>query len=195
MCCLTTSAAIQIHGGAGYTTEFPVEQYYREARIHPIHEGTTGIHGIDLLGRKTTMQKGKAAQLFAAELAKTIEEATPYPAFQPLIEQLQTASFKAQKLTTHLIGVAATNTEVYLADATLYLEMVGIIAIAWQWLRQAKVAQAALNNDATLDADFYQGKIKTAQYFYEYELVKVDGLAKRLLSSENVTIDMKSEWF
>ena len=73
--------------------------------------------------------------------------------------------------------------------------MIGIIAIAWQWLRQAKVAQAALDNDATLDADFYQGKIKTAQYFYEYELVKIDGLAKRLLSSENITIDMKSEWF
>lgn len=195
MCCLTTSAAVQIHGGAGYTTEFPVEQYYREARIHPIHEGTTGIHGIDLLGRKTTMRNGKAAQLFAAELAKTIEEATPYSELQPLIEQLQKASFKAQKVTTHLLGVAATNTEAYLADATLYLEMVGIITIAWQWLRQAKVAQAALNNDSTLDADFYQGKIMTAKYFYEYELVKVDALAKRLLSSENVTIDMKSEWF
>ena len=141
------------------------------------------------------MRNGKAAQLFAAELAKTIEEATLYSELQPLIEQLQKASFKAQKVTAHLIGVAATNTEVYLADATLYLEMIGIITIAWQWLRQAKVAQAALNNDQTLDADFYQGKIKTAQYFYEYELVKVDGLAKCLLSSDNITIDMKSEWF
>ena len=84
MCCLTTSAAVQIHGGAGYTTEFPVEQYYREARIHPIHEGTTGIHGIDLLGRKTIMQNGKAAQLFAAELAKTMQEATAFPELAPL---------------------------------------------------------------------------------------------------------------
>ena len=195
MCCLTTSAAVQIHGGAGYTTEFPVEQYYREARIHPIHEGTTGIHGLDLLGRKTTMQQGKLVQLFVAELTKTIQEASAYPELLPLTQALQKTAYKAQKVTAHLLSVAATDTEAYLSDATLYLDMMGIITIAWQWLRQAKVAQAALNNDPTLDADFYQGKIKTAHYFFEYELVKVEGLAKRLMSDEKVTIEMHSAWF
>ena len=195
MCCLTTSAAVQIHGGAGYTTEFPVEQYYREARIHPIHEGTTGIHGLDLLGRKTTMQQGKLVQLFVAELTKTIQEASAYPELLPLTQALQKTAYKAQKVTAHLLSVAATDTEAYLSDATLYLDMMGIITIAWQWLRQAKVAQAALNNDPTLDADFYQGKIKTARYFFEYELVKVEGLAKRLSSDDRVTIEMHSAWF
>ena len=195
MCCLTTSAAVQIHGGAGYTTEFPVEQYYREARIHPIHEGTTGIHGIDLLGRKTTMRQGKAAQLFAAELTKTIEEATAYPELQSFVEQLQKSAVKAQKVTAHLLDIAPANTEAYLADATLYLEMLGIVTIAWQWLRQAIVAQKALNTDSELDTDFYKGKIMTAKYFFEYELVKVDALSKRLISTDYVTIDMKSTWF
>ena len=195
MCCLTTSAAVQIHGGAGYTTEFPVEQYYREARIHPIHEGTTGIHGLDLLGRKTTMQQGKPAQLFAAELTKTMQETAAYPELLPLTEALQKAAYKAQKVTAHLLSLATTDTEAYLADATLYLEMMGIITIAWQWLRQAKVAQAALNTDSTLDADFYKGKIMTAKYFFEYELVKVDGLVKRLSSDEKVTMDMQNAWF
>lgn len=59
----STSAAVQVLGGAGYTTDFPVEQYYREARIHPIHEGTTGIHGLDLLGRKILFQKGLSRKL------------------------------------------------------------------------------------------------------------------------------------
>jgi butyryl-CoA dehydrogenase len=195
MCCLTTSAAVQIHGGAGYTTEFPVEQYYREARIHPIHEGTTGIHGIDLLGRKTTMRQGKPAQLFAAEVSKTIQKASTYRELEPLTNALQKAAYKAQKTTAHLLTLAATDTEAYLSDATLYLEMMGIITIAWQWLRQATVAQAALMLDATTDADFYQGKIMTAHYFFEYELVKVDGLAKRLVSDNKVTMDMKNEWF
>jgi alkylation response protein AidB-like acyl-CoA dehydrogenase len=195
MCCLTTSAAVQIHGGAGYTTEFPVEQYYREARIHPIHEGTTGIHGIDLLGRKTTMLQGKSAQLFAAELSKTIQNASIYPELATLNADLQKAAYKAQKVTAHLLTLAQTDTEAYLADATLYLEMMGIIAIAWQWLRQATVAQTALNADATLDADFYKGKIMTAKYFSEYELVKVDGLAKRLGSDVKVTIEMQDAWF
>jgi alkylation response protein AidB-like acyl-CoA dehydrogenase len=195
MCCLTTSAAVQIHGGAGYTTEFSVEQYYREARIHPIHEGTTGIHGIDLLGRKTTMLQGKSAQLFAAELSKTIQNASIHPELATLNADLQKAAHKAQKVTAHLLTLAATDTEAYLADATLYLDMMGIIAIAWQWLRQATVAQAALNADSALDADFYQGKIQTAKYFFEYELVKVDGLAKRLVSDEKVTIEMQNAWF
>jgi alkylation response protein AidB-like acyl-CoA dehydrogenase len=195
MCCLTTSAAVQIHGGAGYTTEFPVEQYYREARIHPIHEGTTGIHGLDLLGRKTTMRGGKPAQLFAEELTKAIYEASAYPELLPLTAALQKTAYKAQKVTAHLLTIAATDTEAYLSDATLYLEMMGIIAIAWQWLRQAKVAQAALNADPTLDVDFYQGKIMTAKYFFEYELVKVDGLVKRLSSEERVTMEMQSAWF
>lgn len=195
MCCLTTSAAVQIHGGSGYTTEFPVEQYYREARIHPIHEGTTGIHGLDLLGRKTVIKNGKAAQLFAAEITKTIEATTAFPELAPLSINLQKAAFTAQKVTAHLLSVATTNVEAYLADATLYLEMIGTITIAWQWLRQAQVAQKALNDNPNLDSDFYQGKLMTAKYFYEYELVKVDALAKRLLSSNYVTIDMKSEWF
>ena len=195
MCCLTTSAAVQIHGGAGYTTEFPVEQYYREARIHPIHEGTTGIHGLDLLGRKTIIKNGKAAQLFAVEITKTIEATTAFPELGPLSINLQKAAFTTQKVTAHLLTVATTNVEAYLADATLYLEMVGIITIAWQWLRQAQVAQKALNDNPNLDADFYQGKLMTAKYFYEYELVKIDALAKRLSSSDYITIDMKSEWF
>jgi hypothetical protein len=195
MCCLTTSAAVQIHGGAGYTTEFAAEQYYREARIHPIHEGTTGIHGIDLLGRKTTMLQGKPAQLFAAELTKTMQNASIHPELQPLTDALQKAAYKAQKVTAHLLTIAQTDTEAYLSDATLYLEMMGNIAIAWQWLRQATVAQAALKANATLDADFYKGKIMTAKYFFEYELVKVDGLTKRLMSAEKVTIEMQSSWF
>lgn len=195
MCCLTTSAAVQIHGGAGYTTEFPVEQYYREARIHPIHEGTTAIHGIDLLGRKTTMKNGKAAQLFGSEVSKTIEKAYNSPELQPLCNDLAKASGKVQKVTNHLLEISGLNVEAYLADATLYLEMVSVVAIAWQWLRQADVAQTALNADSALDADFYQGKIMAAKYFSEYELVKVDMLAKRLLSNERVTVEMRDEWF
>jgi Acetyl-CoA dehydrogenase C-terminal like len=112
-----------------------------------------------------------------------------------LTNALQKTAYKAQKVTAHLLTIAATDTEAYLSDATLYLEMMGIITIAWQWLRQATVAQAALNNDPTLDADFYQGKIMTAKYFFEYELVKVDGLVKRLSSEEKVTIDMQNAWF
>ncbi len=88
MGCLTTSAAVQILGGAGYTTDFPVEQFYREARIHPIHEGTTGIHGLDLLGRKVTQHGGKGVQLLVADMQKAMAEAGAYPELTQLTAQL-----------------------------------------------------------------------------------------------------------
>ncbi|MBO0937380.1 acyl-CoA dehydrogenase [Fibrella sp. HMF5335] len=194
MGCLTTSAAVQILGGAGYTTDFPVEQFYREARIHPIHEGTTGIHGLDLLGRKVTQQGGKGVQLLIGEMQKAIAEATVYPELTPLANQLSEAISRLTHVTTHLLGLAA-DPNVFLADATLYLEFFGIVTIAWQWLRQATVAQLALPTAQGDDVAFYHGKLMTARYFYEYELVKTLTLAHRLQSDNRVTLDMQGDWF
>jgi butyryl-CoA dehydrogenase len=196
MCCLSTSAAVQVLGGAGYTTDFTVEQYYREARIHPIHEGTTGIHGLDLLGRKITIHNGKAAQIFFEEVSKTMTEASENEDLQPFVEKLQKSLGKAQQTTGYLLGLAGKGeTEKFLADATLYLEMFGIITIAWQWLNQGIVAKEKLNDAHEADQSFYQGKLATMRYFYEYELVKVDSLVKRLQSTDSVTIEMQSDWF
>ncbi|MCU0324685.1 MAG: acyl-CoA dehydrogenase [Spirosomaceae bacterium] len=195
MCCQTTSAAVQILGGSGYTTDFPVEQYYREARIHPIHEGTTAIHGLDLLGRKMIINNGKAMSIYFKELTKAAGEASQIVELHPFIDKIRYAIDNADKATKHLMAKAANDTESFLADATLFLEMFGIITIAWQWMRQAVAAHKALATAEGEDLNFYKGKITTARYFYEYELVKVDSLAKRLLSNEMVTIDMQTEWF
>lgn len=197
MCCLSTSAAVQVLGGAGYTTDFTVEQFYREARIHPIHEGTTGIHGLDLLGRKIMIHNGKAVQIFFEEVSKTMAKASENEAaLQSFVEKLQKSLDKAQQATNYLLGLAGKGeTEKFLADATLYLEMFGIITIAWQWLNQGIVAKEKLNDAHEADQNFYQGKLATMRYFYEYELVKVDSLVKRLQSTDSVTIEMQSDWF
>ncbi|RYF78602.1 MAG: hypothetical protein EOO39_00985 [Cytophagaceae bacterium] len=185
---------VQILGGAGYTTDFPVEQFYREARIHPIHEGTTGIHGLDLLGRKVTMHGGKGIQLLVAEMQKAIADTTTYPELTYLASQLGEAISRLTKVTTYLLGLAA-DPAIFLADATLYLEFFGIVTLAWQWLRQATVAQAALHTAQGDDQAFYQGKLMTARYFYEYELVKTLSLTQRLQSADHVTLEMHSDWF
>jgi alkylation response protein AidB-like acyl-CoA dehydrogenase len=196
MCCLTTSAAVQILGGAGYTTDFPVEQFYREARIHPIHEGTTGIHGLDLLGRKIIIKNGKSLQLLVAEILKTIEKAISIDRLKPFAQKLQVYLGKTDTVTKHLLSLASKDLEIFLSDATLYLELFGIMTIAWQWLVQAIKAEEALLAGVTGDDfDFYQGKIFTLRYFYEYELVKIDSLMKRLLSEDNVTVEMEAGWF
>ena len=165
------------------------------ARIHPIHEGTTGIHGLDLLGRKITLKGGKAVQFLVQEIRQTIAEAQNLSLVH-LSEQLEKALDRVQKVTGYLLTLASQNIEVFLADATLYLEFFGIVTIAWQWLKQDIQAQKGLESSVSeSDQNFYQGKIATAHYFFEYELVKTISLSERLTSNDHTTIIMQTEWF
>ncbi|MDD5167726.1 MAG: acyl-CoA dehydrogenase [Syntrophales bacterium] len=194
---LSCSQGLQILGGYGYCDEFPLEQYYRDVRIHPIHEGTTGIQGMDLLGRKMTMKKGKAAQLYLAEVRKTIEATSKDEELAPYAKKLEVALGKLEQVTGHLIGIAMQGkAELFLADATLYLEFFGIVAIAWQWLLQATVAKKALAGELQpSDINFYQGKMHAFRYFFGYELPKIEGLATRLVNSDGLTVEMKNDYF
>lgn len=198
MCCQTTSAAVQILGGAGYTTDFPVEQYYREARIHPIHEGTTGIHGMDLLGRKLLLHGGKGLHFLTEEIRATIAEGkeSSYQDIKNIAAQLEIALERVNKVTASLLVLAQHDKELFLADATLYLEFFGIVTTGWQWLKQAIQAQKGLeNSEAESERNFYRGKLKTADYFFEYEVVKTVSLAWRLMSHNHVTVEMQADWF
>lgn len=194
---LSCSAGLQILGGYGFCEEFPLEQLYRDVRIHPIHEGTTGIQGMDLLGRKMTMKKGKASLLYLAEVRKAIKEAEADEELKPFAEKLAASVALLEKVTIHQFGIAAKEgPEVFLADATLYLEFFGIIAIAWQWLRQATAAKKALaKGPGESDTNFYQGKLAAFRYFFGYELPKIQGLSDRLLNNDGLTVKMKNEYF
>ncbi|MFN4144248.1 MAG: acyl-CoA dehydrogenase [Runella sp.] len=195
MCLQTTSAAVQILGGAGYTTDFPLEQYYREARIHPIHEGTTGIHGLDLLGRKIMLHGGKAVQYLIEEIQKTLQNAKKLAELEELVKNLEAALLRLQQTTNHLLELASKDVEAFLADATLYLEFFGIVVIAWQWLKQATQAQIALQQSLPLtEENFYRGKLAAANYFFEYELPKTISLGQRLQSPMHVTIQAQPDW-
>ncbi|MBP7736350.1 MAG: acyl-CoA dehydrogenase C-terminal domain-containing protein [Spirochaetes bacterium] len=193
---ISTSLAIQCLGGYGYSDEFPVEQYMRDIRIHPIHEGTTGIQGMDLLGRKVTMHKGKAAAIYLEEVAKAIEAARSVRGLGPCAEKLKGAVDILKAVTGALVGIAVKGEiERFLADATLYLEMSGIICIAWQWLLQGMAAEKALANAAEADRDFLEGKMLAMKYFFEYELPRIEGLRTRLMSEEAVTTAVQARHF
>ena len=194
---LSTSAGIQCLGGYGYCEEFPLEQHYRDMRIHPIHEGSTGIQGMDLLGRKMVMKGGKAAQLYTAEVQKTIAEAEALEPLKKYAQILKEAMGTLQEVTLHLMGVAAKKgPDYFLADATVYLEFFGYICIAWQWLKQAIVAQKALDGGASPeDVGFYKGKLMTMRYHFGYELPKIKGLATVLTEADGLTVDMTEDLF
>jgi hypothetical protein len=104
---------------------------------------------------------------------------------------------RLQAVTQHLLKVAQNHgSEHFLADATLYLEFFGIIAIAWQWLLQGIAVQKTLKNDSKkTELNFYLGKMHTLRYFYSYELPKTLGLAQRLQSGDGLTVEMESAFF
>jgi hypothetical protein len=143
-CLEANSLAIQIHGGYGYTREYPVEQFYRDNRLNPIHEGTHGIQALDLLGRKAVMNGGAAMKLFAREAGKTIAEAQGDPALAPYAGELQAAMNEVATTLQALAPTLAANPTLALANAVLFLEAFGHTVIAWIWLRQALAAQRGL---------------------------------------------------
>jgi alkylation response protein AidB-like acyl-CoA dehydrogenase len=194
---LSISQGVQCLGGSGYCDDYPLEQYYRDARIHPIHEGTTGIHGLTLLGRNVIMKGGKAYKLYLEEVQKTIREAEEFEELESYVQKLKQALEMLEQVTAYLMGVQKKETpEVFLADATLYLEFFGIIGVAWQWLLQATAVVKALRNSPSgAEANFYNGKFFAFRFFFEYELPKIQGLASRLMHSDGLTVEITPDLF
>lgn len=194
---LSTSAAIQCLGGYGYCQDFPVEQHFRDIRIDPIHEGTTGIQAQDLLGRKSTMKKGAAYKAFMDEANKTIAAASEIPELKPQADILAQGLQVMNDVATYLFGVQKEKgAEEFLADATLYLEMVGLLAVGWQWLMQGIVAYKALQGQPSEgDTKFYRGKLQTMKYFFTYEIPKVNSLAHVMKTSQGLTANMDVSLF
>ena len=193
---LAVSAGMQVLGGAGYTDDFPLEQYYRDIRINAIYEGTTTIHGMDILGRKIMAQNGRALKLLLEEMKSTIDGAAKNTALQNYAAKLGNAAKSLHETSMHLVQLAMKDRpEVFLSDATLYLEMFGIVTVSWLWLKQALVAQTAIDNKAENEEYlFYQGKVHAMKYYFEYELPKIQPLIERLMSSEKLTLDIESAY-
>ena len=194
---LSISQGLQCLGGSGYCNDYSLEQYYRDCRIHPIHEGTTGIQGMDLLGRKVVMENGRAFLLYINEIEDTIGAAQQYGELRRFANDLNTTLTDLQDVTQHLITIAQQQgPEAFLADATLYLEFFSIVTIAWQWLLQGVAVQKALKNSTReKDQNFYQGKMFALRYFFAYELPKTLGLARRLLDDDRLTVEMQADYF
>ena len=194
---LSVSQALQCLGGYGYCDEFPLEQYYRDMRIHPIHEGTTGIQALDLLGRKVRMKEGKALALFVEEVQAAIQRARSWEDLIPCSEELARALEMLKDVTSHLISLSRDrNPEISLADATLYLEFFGLVCVGWQWLIQATAAAGALKAGASeSESHFFLGKLHTFRYFFAYELTKIEGLAKSLRTANGLTAQMEPDYF
>ncbi len=188
-CLEANSLAIQVHGGYGYTRDYNVEQFYRDNRLNPIHEGTHGIQGLDLLGRKVVMQEGAAFKLLVSRIEATLHKADEDG-------DLTEWAGDVFAMLDHLVETtrdlhAAGNVEKTLANASLYLEAFGHVVMAWIWIEQALVATRSGNKYE----DFYRGKLQACQYFIHWELPKVRPMLNLLESLDITTLEMKDNWF
>jgi alkylation response protein AidB-like acyl-CoA dehydrogenase len=183
-CLEANSLAIQIHGGYGYTREYDVEQFYRDNRLNPIHEGTHGIQGLDLLGRKVVMQGGAGLALLAETIAATAKRA-PTSLAKPASE-LQAAIDRVVEVTAALWATG--DPETALANSSIYLEAVGHVVVAWIWLEQVLAAEGRTG-------DFYDGKRRAAVYFFRYELPKTGPMLDLLARLDRTTVEMSDDWF
>ncbi|WP_345814559.1 acyl-CoA dehydrogenase [Paraburkholderia sp. PREW-6R] len=195
-CLEANSLAIQIHGGYGYTREYPVEQFYRDNRLNMIHEGTHGIQAIDLLGRKVAMKQGAALKLLAGEMQHSIDKARADPALHVYADALGAAWQDVAATVEALLPTLAAEPERALANANAFLEAFGHLVLAWTWLRQANVASAALPRaKSDEDADFYRGKLHACQWFFRWELPRITQMLASLRKLDDTTLTMKPQWF
>ena len=191
------SLAIQVLGGHGYINEHPVEMFYRDNRLNPIHEGTTGIQSLDLITRKVPMNKMQGYSATLAEIYKTIELAKQHSSLNEFTLQLTDAVVTLEKTTQAVLKDMSTkNIDLALANSVKYLELFGHVIIAWLWLKQGVVATKAIEKQPHQeDVNFYKGKLQALQYFYRFELPEITIWSTLLMNTDSSTYDMQIEWF
>lgn len=193
-CLEANSLAIQVHGGYGYTRDFPVEQYWRDNRLNMIHEGTHGIQSLDLLGRKLRKDGGAALALLANRIEGTIRNAGEWNELRDSADALA----DSLRLVRNAVACAwhDGNADEALANATPFLQAFGHTVVAWLWL---DVGVASLRARARIEksagADTLSGLLQTARFFFEYELPRVPAWLGVVARRTDVCREMREEWF
>ncbi|MBS0366345.1 MAG: acyl-CoA dehydrogenase [Proteobacteria bacterium] len=187
---IANDLAIQIHGGYGYTQDFNVEQFYRDNRLNPIHEGTVGIQAIDLLGRKVRSGDGEALADLGVEVRATLREAAAHPALAELGKMLECA-WERLVVATRVLQDIVDPVE-RLANACCYLDAFGHVVVGWLWLQTASVIQ----RQSLRDADpYYRGKLAACRYYFRWEMPRVDRWLALLQPVERTPLEMRDEDF
>ncbi|CAB5516799.1 3-methylmercaptopropionyl-CoA dehydrogenase [Achromobacter anxifer] len=175
------SLGVQVHGGMGFIEETGAAQYYRDARILTIYEGTTAIQANDLVGRKTLRDGGAVARALLAEVGKTEAalEARSEPAARLMLTPLRQARAALADAVDFVLANAAKRPNAVFAAAVPYLLLAGTTLAGWQMAR-ALLASLDLRQE---DPAFHDAKIATAQCYALHKLSQAAGLAAVVLGS------------
>ncbi|MCV0394587.1 MAG: acyl-CoA dehydrogenase [Rhizobiaceae bacterium] len=193
-CLEANKHAIQVLGGYGYTRDYPVERLYRDNRLNPIHEGTHGIQGLDLLGRKVVQAGGAGLRMLAARIRADIDAAGDEPELSEFAGSLEIHLQGLLSTTACLAEALTDRPRLALANATLYLDMAGHVVIAWMWLRQAR-ATLVMKAEGRGGEGFSDGKLAACRYFFRYELPKTGPQRDLLDALDDTTLAIRPDWF
>lgn len=187
---LAVDNGLQVLGGYGFCADFILQQYYRDIRIMSIYEGTTGIQSLDLLGRKVLMENGLVLKTILGEIQSTILEAKVEANLVKTALELEEQLPLVEATLAHLIPIAMKGeTEKFVSDATLFMEAIGSITVAWQWLKIGISATRALHSsEAVYSESMLKNKLHTMRFFYKYELARNKSIFKIIQSEEVLTL-------
>ncbi|CAG4899287.1 3-methylmercaptopropionyl-CoA dehydrogenase [Paraburkholderia saeva] len=177
-----TSLGVQVHGGMGFIEETGAAQYYRDARILPIYEGTTAIQANDLIGRKTVRDGGAVAKALLADIAQTIEALGPHdaPACRSMKRYLEQGRDSLAAVVDFMVANVKRDPNAVFAGSVPYLKLAGIVLGGWQMARALLVAMEKREEDPS----FYGAKIATAQFFAEHVLTQASALEASIVTAK-----------
>jgi len=188
--------AMQVFGGAGYTRDYPVEQYARDCKIASIYEGTSGIQAMDLMARKLPMEKGMVFMEFMGEIQKTIALAKEIEETKKLALTLEKAVNRMRDVTLHLGSIAMDGRiKPAMAHALPFLHAMGDVIMAWMLLWRAIVAAPKIEKARKKDLAYYQGQIKTADFFINTLLHETFGKFDSIQGTCSAAVDMPDDGF
>ncbi|GAB3626350.1 acyl-CoA dehydrogenase [Pandoraea terrae] len=187
-----TSLGVQVHGGMGFIEETGVAQYYRDARILTIYEGTTAIQANDLVGRKTLRDRGEVARAICAKVAATETELTQAGGVAGKVAERLAAGREALlRVVDYVLANAKDDPNAVFAGSVPYLKLAGIVLCGWQLGRALLAAQA--HRDA--DPLFFDAKIATARFFADHVLTQAPGLATTITEGADSALQLDDAHF
>lgn len=190
------SAGVQVHGGMGYVEETGAAQYYRDARILAIYEGTTAIQANDLVGRKTARDGGEVARRMIGRIRETRDAlaASGHPDLVAIGARLGTAADAFEAAVGYVVARSGDDPRGVHAGSVPYLKMAGIVLGGWQLARAAQAAVAALSGPDA-DTGFLQGKVASARFFADHFLVQAPGLQATITEGGGSVLSLDPELF
>ncbi|MBL0196276.1 MAG: acyl-CoA dehydrogenase [Myxococcales bacterium] len=181
--------ALQVHGGYGYSSEYLPEAWLRDQKLNSIHEGTTGIQSLDLLGRKAMAGAGAAMLALAEDVGHDCASAEAAGVAKERVLAVRAGLAQVLDL-TRVLGErgAGGDLEGMLAHATDYLDALGVVVTSWMWL---KMEAAVVGREDP----FARGMVQASAYWLATELPRVEPLARLCASGERSFVDCRGEWF